>query len=112
MGLSLCVPVEYRHIQARTSARVSRDEGVSEEEWRELQQAQMQVSYEELIEEAVDEECVKELEEKKDTDAEYQRKIKEAGVCVQGFNWVRLRKGYRCAGGMHYMSLEELDKMD
>lgn len=35
---------------------------------------------------------------------EVQRKLKRAGVCVQGFRWVKKEGGYKCAGGSHFVS--------
>lgn len=40
-----------------------------------------------------------------------QRKLKHAGVCVQGFRWVKREGGWRCAGGSHFVSDEQLAGM-
>ena len=41
---------------------------------------------------------------------ELERKLREMGVCVAGFRWIRESSGYRCAGGFHYVSLSELER--
>ena len=40
---------------------------------------------------------------KKEHDAA-QEKLKIMGVCPMGFQWIKQRGGWRCAGGSHYMS--------
>jgi hypothetical protein len=37
-----------------------------------------------------------------------QAKIREMGVCVAGFRWIKQASGYRCAGGYHFLSNAEL----
>lgn len=37
-----------------------------------------------------------------------QEKLRNMGVCVQGFPWVRQAGGYRCAGGAHFIANERL----
>lgn len=46
----------------------------------------------------------KKLEEEKQKEMVIQQKIQQMGVCVQGFQWIKIPGGYRCAGGMHYLS--------
>jgi len=33
-----------------------------------------------------------------------QQKLREIGVCVAGFRWIKQSGGYRCAGGSHWVS--------
>ena len=37
-----------------------------------------------------------------------QEKLRNMGVCVQGYQWVRQAGGYRCAGGSHYIGNDRL----
>ncbi|PVI03012.1 P-loop containing nucleoside triphosphate hydrolase protein [Periconia macrospinosa] len=37
-----------------------------------------------------------------------QTKIKEMGICPQGFRWIKEGGGYRCAGGSHHLSNSQL----
>ena len=37
-----------------------------------------------------------------------QDKLRNMGVCVQGFQWIKQAQGYRCAGGSHYISNDRL----
>lgn len=60
---------------------------------------------------AARERAAAELMKRRQQEAERMRKIEEAqrrlrmmGVCVQGFPWIRQSSGWRCAGGMHYVS--------
>ncbi|KAI0451342.1 P-loop containing nucleoside triphosphate hydrolase protein [Xylaria acuta] len=49
-----------------------------------------------------------EAEKKKRQEAAVQKKIRDMGICPQGFRWIREGGGYRCAGGAHYLSNYEL----
>ena len=37
-----------------------------------------------------------------------QEKLRHMGVCCAGFRWIKQASGYRCAGGTHYVSNEQL----
>jgi len=37
-----------------------------------------------------------------------QAKLRQMGVCVAGFRWIKQALGYRCAGGSHYISNAQL----
>lgn len=37
-----------------------------------------------------------------------QKKLRDLGVCVQGFPWIKQSSGYRCAGGGHFMHNSQL----
>ncbi|KAL9620613.1 MAG: hypothetical protein Q9160_004867 [Pyrenula sp. 1 TL-2023] len=37
-----------------------------------------------------------------------QMKLRQMGVCVAGFRWIKQRGGYRCAGGTHWVGDKEL----
>jgi len=42
-------------------------------------------------------------------DAQVQAKLRQMGICEAGFRWINVGTGYRCAGGSHFMSNEQLD---
>ena len=37
-----------------------------------------------------------------------QRKLRELGVCLAGYRWIKMGDGYRCAGGYHFVSASQL----
>ncbi len=37
-------------------------------------------------------------------EAKVQQKLRQMGVCVAGFRWIKQTGGYRCAGGSHWVS--------
>lgn len=41
-------------------------------------------------------------------EAQAQEKLRNLGVCVMGFQWIKQAGGYRCAGGTHYVSDSQL----
>ncbi|KAG6919535.1 hypothetical protein DXG01_005125 [Tephrocybe rancida] len=50
----------------------------------------------------------REAEQKKKEEAT-QKKLREMGVCVQGYRWIKQPgSGYRCAGGAHFISDRQL----
>jgi len=54
-------------------------------------------------------EAKKEAERKrKEQEAKAQRKLREMGVCPVGYRWMNMGSYYRCAGGSHTVSLEQL----
>jgi hypothetical protein len=50
----------------------------------------------------------KKVEEERKREAKAQRKLREMGVCVAGFRWIKQGGGYRCAGGSHWVSDSQL----
>ncbi|KAK0188464.1 P-loop containing nucleoside triphosphate hydrolase protein [Armillaria mellea] len=51
----------------------------------------------------------REAEEKaRKEDQKAQAKLREMGVCVAGFRWIKQSDGYCCAGGAHFVSNAEL----
>ncbi len=44
----------------------------------------------------------------KQQEAQAQKRLREMGVCVAGFRWIRMESGYRCAGGSHFVSNGQL----
>ena len=47
---------------------------------------------------------LKEEERRRKEEARVQHKLREMGVCVAGFRWIKQSSGYRCAGGSHFIS--------
>jgi hypothetical protein len=46
----------------------------------------------------------KRAKEEKRKEAETQKKLRDIGICVAGFRWIKQQGGYRCAGGFHFVS--------
>ncbi|RYP89995.1 hypothetical protein DL770_003898 [Monosporascus sp. CRB-9-2] len=99
-----------------------RDAGVSDAVWEQLQrdrqaEQEREDEYQRLLEaknnatEAEREKIVKRLleeERRREQEAEMRRKLAQMGVCPAGFQWIKQASGYRCAGGSHFMSDEQL----
>ncbi|KAG1725637.1 cbbX-like protein [Suillus paluster] len=49
-----------------------------------------------------------EQERKKREEERIQQKLRNLGVCVQGYAWIKQASGYRCAGGYHFISDSQL----
>jgi hypothetical protein len=45
---------------------------------------------------------------RKKEQARVQAKIRELGMCVAGFQWIKQAHGYRCAGGTHFLDNAQL----
>ena len=43
-------------------------------------------------------------ERKRKEEVRVQTKLRQMGVCVAGFRWIKQADGYRCAGGSHFVS--------
>lgn len=43
-------------------------------------------------------------EERRKKDQQAQTKLRQLGVCIAGFRWIKQEGGYRCAGGGHFVS--------
>ncbi|KAG2072157.1 P-loop containing nucleoside triphosphate hydrolase protein [Suillus decipiens] len=41
-------------------------------------------------------------------EARVQQKLRQMGVCVAGYRWIKQSQGYRCAGGSHFISNDQL----
>ena len=102
-----------------------RDAGVSDEVWEQLQRDQRaeearEEEYLQLKEEAktasaaAREAILKRLveeERRRREELERKKKLEMAGRCPAGFHWIEQGNGYRCAGGSHFVSKEELGAM-
>jgi DNA polymerase III delta prime subunit len=49
-----------------------------------------------------------EQKEQKRKEEKAQRMLREMGVCAAGFRWIKQNSGYRCAGGSHFVTNEQL----
>lgn len=49
-----------------------------------------------------------EEEERRRKEREAQKKLRDMGVCCMGYRWIKQATGYRCAGGSHYVSNDQL----
>lgn len=52
-----------------------------------------------------------ELEEKLRRQEKELAKVAQMGLCPAGFHWIKQSGGYRCAGGSHWVSNAELQKL-
>lgn len=104
---------------AKPSRReATRDAGVSDEVWEQLQrdkqaEEQREQEYQDLLKaqqtasDEAREAIVKKLleqEERRRKEEEARKKLVTMGVCPVGFPWIKQEGGYRCGGGSHYMS--------
>lgn len=44
------------------------------------------------------------LERERQKEMEMLKKLKQMGVCCMGFEWIRQARGFRCAGGSHFLT--------
>lgn len=52
--------------------------------------------------------ALEEERKKQKDEARVQSKLRQMGVCVAGFRWIKLDSGYSCAGGGHFVSNAQL----
>ena len=60
------------------------------------------------LREAADEATRKQIEEELAKERAIQHKLRTLGKCPMGYEWLKQDAGYRCAGGSHYMSMDQL----
>jgi hypothetical protein len=48
------------------------------------------------------------LEEQRAKEKKTQRRLRELGPCPAGYHWIKQSSGYRCAGGSHWLSDEQI----
>ncbi|KAK7703636.1 hypothetical protein SLS64_008949 [Diaporthe eres] len=103
----------------------TRDAGVSDEIWEQLQkdkqaEEQREQEYNDLLKaqrtasDAAREAIVKKLleeEERRRKEEEARKKLETMGVCPVGYPWIKQEGGYRCGGGSHYMSDAAVGKL-
>jgi hypothetical protein len=102
-----------------------RDAGVSDEVWEQLQRDKEQEAKDEEefrrlkkaqrnASEADREKLVRKIlaeEEKRKKIEARKAKLMKMGACPAGFQWIKQSGGYRCAGGSHWMSDGDVDKL-
>ncbi|KFA80339.1 hypothetical protein S40288_08438 [Stachybotrys chartarum IBT 40288] len=107
-----------------TKRHATRDAGVSDEVWEQLQknkaaEEQAEAEYQKLKSEyeaasAADRaKLVRQMIEEEDRrrkQAAVKKKLMQMGRCPAGFDWIKEGGGYRCAGGSHVMSMDEVEK--
>ncbi|KAK7750716.1 hypothetical protein SLS62_007416 [Diatrype stigma] len=99
---------EERESKRQKREDVPRDKGTSDRDWKELQakKAEEKKRQEELRRQKK----FKELQEQQRKNAKAQAKLKKMGRCVQGYEWIKVDRGWRCAGGYHFASDRDLDE--
>lgn len=50
----------------------------------------------------------RQMEEELKKEAAVKAKLKAMGVCCMGYAWIKQSSGYRCAGGSHFMSNDQI----
>ena len=53
-------------------------------------------------------ERLKVLQARQEREKAVQKRLRNLGVCVQGFQWIKQAEGYRCAAGGHYVGNDRL----
>jgi replication-associated recombination protein RarA len=121
----LISPKPDRDVGQRKTPTATRDHGVSDEIWeqlqrdrkmqeeqdqeyRQLQQAKLTARGEErekLIAILFEEERRRKVEE------ELQKRLQFSGRCPVGYAWIKQSLGYRCAGGSHWIADADLGKV-
>lgn len=111
-------PARSEAAEPRDARGATRDAGVSDEVWEQLQQdrraeEEREQEYQDLLRaqrEARDadrERIVRRLleeEARRKREAEARKKLETMGCCPMGYQWIKQDGGYRCAGGSHFMS--------
>lgn len=114
---------KLEEIKERGGGGARRDAGVSDAVWEQLQrdrQAEQarEDEFQRLLkarereaDEAEREKIVRRLieEERRQKEEAAQRaKIEQMGACPMGYQWIKQETGYRCAGGSHFLSNDQL----
>lgn len=94
----------------RWEQKKARDEAEAQEIKRKQEEARLQ----ERAAWAAQEKAKAELERvrlqeaRQKREKQVQSKLRQMGVCVAGFQWIKQSSGYRCAGGIHFVSNGQL----
>ncbi|KAL1740854.1 P-loop containing nucleoside triphosphate hydrolase protein [Schizophyllum fasciatum] len=93
-----------RQEQLRTLEAKAAADRAEQRRVEELRKKMLQAkAEEERKRKALEERKRKEREETRQREQALQ-KLRKMGVCVQGYHWIRMGGGYRCAGGSHFVS--------
>ena len=85
-----------------------RDEGVSDQIWEELEKAK--IAHAEKMERMKREFSEEQRREEERKAKEIQERICKIIPCPMGYAWLQVSGGWRCAGGSHFVSDEQLNK--
>lgn len=111
-------PTAIKQAKQGSRQEATRDAGVSDEVWEQLQrdkkaEERREQEYQTLLkaqgsasDEARDQ-IVRRLleeEERRRKEEEARKKLEANGVCPVGYPWIKQAGGYRCGGGSHYMT--------
>ncbi|TEA18713.1 NFX1-type zinc finger-containing protein 1 [Colletotrichum sidae] len=104
--------------------QVTRDAGVSDEDWEQLErdkktEEEKQRKYDDLrkaqreasgaAREAILKQLIEEEARRQKEEAE-RKKAEKIGKCPAGYRWIKQAGGYRCAGGSHYVTDEQIGR--
>lgn len=94
------------------AAKLKEIQAKNEAEALKLQRLREQARIREMEAKAERERIRREWERRKREEEEKeqvaQSRLRQMGVCVAGFNWIKQRGGYRCAGGSHWVDDSQL----
>lgn len=116
--------------EPRPASKEEREDGVSDEDWERLDKDKDEASYRRWLQEKhvpalesqlkaaekmKNETRIKKLQdqltkaqEKVSEEEKIQKTLQAMSPCVAGYTWIRQEGGYRCRGGSHFVSDEEL----
>ena len=102
---------ELRAMQEYERAKKAEQDARDDEERRRLEAERIQRElemrrYEEMLAKMEEERQKREKERQKEIEA--QKKLRNLGVCVAGYRWIKQVGGYRCAGGAHFVTDAQL----
>ena len=104
------VETRARDVQA-TRMQLATLKGKSSSEEDELMWKREQARLDELaarVERAKKAAALEVVRKQQREEAKVQIKLREMGVCVAGYRWIKQESGYRCAGGSHFVSNGQL----
>lgn len=97
---------ETAAIQQKSDQEKDHDEAKKRHEQERLKHELERRSYEERLDRLRKKR--EEEQKRRQQEQQVQEKLRHMGVCCAGFRWIKQASGYRCAGGSHYVSDEQL----